>query len=785
VPETSAPDPAGDLPSTVARLREEVVRLRDELAEQRVVGPATGLLAIRLGTDLARAGESLTELAEAYGLPVPEAAATVLSTAAGPAPSAPAVVDSARVLAASAGHRAPAAGADGAWPVGPVPGGRPTVEEIDALAGELCTVLTEHLGRVAVGLHAVEPDRSLQLVGAAGIPEAVVAIWSRVPPELKTSSNEVARTGRPRWLPRLAEARRRFVLVGEPEVAWPSRAALPLRHDGQVVGVAVVYCRTPHPFDTGTRRAVGRAVAATAPRFAELLRKHPYRAGWARSIQAVLDMLPGAVALALPVRDAGGCIGDYQVAAASPGAVDVTGRRGREMVGLRTLETYPSLAGGELMQAYAQVLETGQAREIGPFSYAAAEAGVPVEALYSVRAHRLGPGLLISWIRHDEDRRVAERLARTERLANLGWAEWELTTDTMYWSDQLYEIFGRDRALGPARLEEIYPLVVPDDRPALEKAAADLLRRRRPMDVGYRIEVAGEVRHLRALYAAEYDTGGRPVRVYGITQEVSALAAAERDRRRLADIERELAERRRRMQSEHRLVAALQQIVLPLPAAPIDLPGLQVAVRYQPAEELARVGGDWYDLVALPGGRTLLAVGDVAGHGITAAGTMARLRHALTALAVTTNDPAELLGYLNRLVCDDPTEPTATVVVARYDSGSGELTWAQAGNPPPILIAGGVAAPVERPAGMIVGARRDARYANAELRLPLDSRLLLYTDGLIERRGRYEPDWLAPLLSTLAGAEHEPLDALLNRLQPANPDDDTCVLVMRPLPAPA
>jgi len=122
------------------------------------------------------------------------------------------------------------------------------------------------------------------------------------------------------------------------------------------------------------------------------------------------------------------------------------------------------------------------------------------------------------------------------------------------------------------------------------------------------------------------------------------------------------------------------------------------------------------------------------------------------------------------------------VVVARYDPHTATLTWAQAGHPPPVLIAGGAAKPIDRPVGMLVGARRDATYGKAELRLPADSRLLLFTDGLIERRGDYEGDWLDPLLATVAGGDRESVDSLLRRLQPANPDDDTCVLVLRPLP---
>jgi PAS domain-containing protein len=418
---------------------------------------------------------------------------------------------------------------------------------------------------------------------------------------------------------------------------------------------------------------------------------------------------------------------------------------------------------------------------VGPFVYRHSREGAEVSAVFTIRLHRLGAGVLVSWVRHDEESRYVARLALTERLGNLGWAEWDLTTDTVNWSDQLMAIFGREVADGPARLEDFPGLVVADDLAGFERAVAGLLNGRAPMDLTFRIRARGGVRHVRAVFEATYDVTGRPMRAFGIVQDVTAAESARRTRRRLVGVERELTERQRVLQTEHRLVAHLQQIILPLPDRPIDRPGLQVAVRYRPAEETALLGGDWFDLVALPSGGTLLAVGDVAGHGLTAAATMARLRHALAALAVTTSDPAELLGYLNRLVYDDPAEPTATVVVARYDPRSGTLIWAQAGHPPPILIAPGIGRTLARPHGTLVGARRDTAYVNADVRLPPDATVLLYTDGLIERRSA-DDDWINPVLAAVAGAEREPVADLLDRLHPANLDDDTCVLGLRQLP---
>ncbi|BCB81632.1 hypothetical protein GCM10022251_16190 [Phytohabitans flavus] len=373
---------------------------------------------------------------------------------------------------------------------------------------------------------------------------------------------------------------------------------------------------------------------------------------------------------------------------------------------------------------------------------------------------------------------IIERLARTERLGNLGWAEWDLTTDTVEWSDHLFEIFERDRAAGPATLSRAREYIFREDLGRVDKAVQALIGDAQPIDVTFRIHIPTGLRHIRAIFEAERGRDGRARLVYGIIQDVSVFEAAERDRARLADIEAESAELQASLRTEHRVVAALQQVILPVPAGTVYRPGLHAAVRYQPAEEVARVGGDWFDLVHLPGDRTLLAVGDVAGHGMPAAATMARLRHALSALAVTTDDPAQLLRYLNQMVCDDPAGPTATAAVVRFDPETSSVTWAQAGHPPPVLLTRAGAAPLDRPDGMLVGALRTSEYATATTELAPGDTMLIYTDGLIERR-TYDSDWLGPVLRAVTGAAELPLGALLARLQPASSDDDTCVLALR------
>jgi serine phosphatase RsbU (regulator of sigma subunit) len=371
---------------------------------------------------------------------------------------------------------------------------------------------------------------------------------------------------------------------------------------------------------------------------------------------------------------------------------------------------------------------------------------------------------------------VSRRIERTEQLGNLGWSESDLVSGEVIWSDQLYRIFGRDPGLGPMTTDELEALTLPEDRPP-RRAARLAFDRGERLDVTARMRINGRIKHLRTVADAIRDASGRPLRVYGIVQDVTAQ---ETGAARLAEAERRLA-------AEYDLTAQLQRIILPLPEGPIELPGLMVAVRYLPAGDESLVGGDWYHAAELRDGSVLLAIGDVAGHGPVAATTMAQLRHALRALAVTTNDPAVLLGHLNTLTCDldrETPETTATAVVARYEPMRRRLTWSQAGHPPPLLSRGGRTAPLARPAGPMLGVVEDATYATFELHLQVDDVLLFYTDGLVEHRRRSLQVGMDAVIAAVdeavAVSPHQPLGELLNRLRRANPDDDTCILACRP-----
>jgi serine phosphatase RsbU (regulator of sigma subunit) len=229
---------------------------------------------------------------------------------------------------------------------------------------------------------------------------------------------------------------------------------------------------------------------------------------------------------------------------------------------------------------------------------------------------------------------------------------------------------------------------------------------------------------------------------------------------------------------ERHVTLELQRAILPLHDRPFDLPGLRAAVRYLPASRDS-VGGDWYIAAELPGGQVLIALGDVAGHGLAAAAGMARLRGALAGLAITGAPPQRLVGWLNDLVHHVDNEHTASVVAGYFDPQHRVYTWSQAGHPPPVLIRGDQATSLDPPPGILLGAGRGG-YGTASLALHEGDLLLLYSDGLVERRDRPLDEGLAVLTRAAAGARDPDhvIASVLEALGSADTEDDTCLVAL-------
>ncbi|MEU2080951.1 SpoIIE family protein phosphatase [Streptomyces albus] len=247
----------------------------------------------------------------------------------------------------------------------------------------------------------------------------------------------------------------------------------------------------------------------------------------------------------------------------------------------------------------------------------------------------------------------------------------------------------------------------------------------------------------------------------------------------------------RRYAREHSMAVTLQRSLLPgrLP----EQNAVDAAYRYLPAQ--AGVGGDWFDVIPLPGARVALVVGDVVGHGLHAAATMGRLRTAVHNFSSLDLPPDELLAHLDELVAridQDPTrgadtEPVtgATVLYALYDPTSGRCHLARAGHPPPVLARpDGTTTVLEAPANLPLGLGTSP-FEMREVTLPEGSRLVLYTDGLIRMRGR-DLDERIDLLRSAVGHVHDaPEETCTAALEALLPDrslsdrDDIALLVAR------
>jgi PAS domain S-box-containing protein len=253
--------------------------------------------------------------------------------------------------------------------------------------------------------------------------------------------------------------------------------------------------------------------------------------------------------------------------------------------------------------------------------------------------------------------------------------------------------------------------------------------------------------------------------------------------------ERKLLEERQHeiYEKEHAIAETLQRSLLPerLP----DIEGLGLAARYLPAGEGAAIGGDWYDVLERPDGRVALVVGDVVGHGLRAASTMGQLRNAFRAYGLVEASPAEVVARINRLVMSGVDEVMATVLYLVLDRETGEVAFSAAGHPPPLLLAADGPRFLEGGRSVPIGATDPAVFREARAVMPEGSTLLLYTDGLVERRDVPLSDSLDQLAEQ-AGEADQGLDELCDRVLRAvlgerEPDDDVALLAVRPARAPA
>jgi PAS domain S-box-containing protein len=244
-------------------------------------------------------------------------------------------------------------------------------------------------------------------------------------------------------------------------------------------------------------------------------------------------------------------------------------------------------------------------------------------------------------------------------------------------------------------------------------------------------------------------------------------------------------ERARLYERDHEAAVALQQTLLPAALPPAE--GVRLDAHYVPARNETNVGGDWYDAMVLSDGTVAFSVGDVVGHGLPAATAMGELRNAIRAYLLEDISPGQVLRRLNRYAASMGEGAFSTTVVATLDPSRTTWRFASAGHPPPLLVADGEARFLEL-RGPPVGAMDDFDYEVVERVVSRPAKVVLYTDGLVERRGARLEDGLARLLdlvtadSSRVGADAETL--VRTMLAHDDPADDVAVLVVDAVPAP-
>ena len=739
------------LSALVARQRQDLDSLRAQAAARSVTDLARGVLMEQLGCTPAEAARQLTRLAAESGTCVTELAAQITRLEAPGEPPEPGL------------HRVSLAGAAAeAAPTG------------DAVAGALLDEALAPLGAAAVAIWLTEPDGGMELAGQSGFGGHDAARWRRLHPGMRSMPQQVARDGIEAWWPAGPPAGDDRPVMDR----WRGSACagLPLYDAGLPFG-ALVTC-WPGPlaeFPAALRRQLtalaevaGQALGLRAPA-GGLAADH--RAAWALGL---LGGLAGNVMFARAVRDTDGGVADFRIDHVSDGFRDPAGRGAADVTGGYLLELYPAaVPPGGLFDRAAAVLADGGTAEVT--TGAAGEEGGPA---VTVRIARLYDGVAIAWRGGDEADRLAILLQHAQRLGRIGGWEENVRSGQVDWTEPTFALFGRPPG-DPVAVADLPGHVLREDIPAVEGFRAALLTGRMESTAAFRVVRAddGSVRQIRAYAEPVTDPAGEVIALRGVYQDVSADYHT---RLAFAAAREQLADTQERAEEEHRLALRLQEAITPRTAEPVRAPGLDVAARYRPSGPGNLVSGDWYDTVQLPSSKALLVVGDIAGHGLDAVTGMVAVRNGLRGLAITGAGAGALLGWLNSAACHFTDGIIGTAICGLYDPADRSLRWARAGHLPPILVRDGQARLLDLPDGLLLGADPDARYPEAETSLRPGDTLLLFTDGLIERRDEPIDDALHTLLrmaSRPVGDVSVFADYLMERAA-SNTGDDACLVAV-------
>jgi hypothetical protein len=779
------------LSAVVERQRRELARVRADRDAAVVVAMARGVLMERHAYSLAMAASQLAAMAAAAGLPEAEMAAAVL------AQEPPSLPQPGQAPAAAVRPpRSPQDGAQaaaGEWieagqALGPADdpvtiAAAERAKDGAELVGALAAQLRSRFGVAAVAVWLLDADGALDLFGQDGLDGTESSRWGRLPPQFDCLEQRVIADGSDLWWPAGLPAADQ-VPAAEPWGRDAARVVLGLRdRAGILLGVAEAWWPTSRSvFDAATRVWVSAAVAGFADVLGLRLAYGPVGStAPSPPIFRALDEVTESALVVRPMRDADGIVADFRLIHVSPRYVDPGGRQPGELAGLTVLEAYPASVTGDGLFAMAErVLASGRAEHVTGTAATALTGDADPVRVTALHAVPFFAGVIFTWRPVGEAEERADLLDHAQRLARIGAWEESLITGAARWTESAFAVFGLDpRHAVPIPTASLHSFVIAADRAPLRRFRQSLLHRREPAVAVFRIVRPGDtaIRQIR-IFAEPVLAGDEVVALRGAFQDVSTHYHTQVA---LAATQDQLADSEQRAAQEQELALRLQRAIMPEDEPPVEAAGVDVAVRYRPAEQGRLVAGDWYDALLLPDKELLLVVGDITGHGIDAVTGMVAARNALRGLAATGAGPADLLRHLNYAACYLTEGIAGTVICGRYNSETRVLRWARAGHLPPVLVRDGAAEMLPLPAGVLLGLDPDAEYEEVTLPLRSGDTLLMFTDGLIERRADSISDALREFTAAAVPVGPDAASHADRILDSASSDtgDDACLVAVR------
>ncbi|MGK4903764.1 PP2C family protein-serine/threonine phosphatase [Streptomyces albus] len=512
-------------------------------------------------------------------------------------------------------------------------------------------------------------------------------------------------------------------------------------------------------------------------------------------LPAVLGVLRGSSTVLRPEYGADGTAEDFTVVGANHFELSGVQRGSYDFLGKLLSETRPGVRASGMYDVYRAALEARGPVSSDTIDYVDVVHGVLQRARLRGTVTLLPDEhlLLTNW----EPVGEARLSRRIQQRGRMGWAEWDLVTGRVRWSQGMRDLLGLQAPLpeGVEDPKDVAPTIAsareveadvrtvaglldPADLPGFVRDMRILLAGGQLPDREATVVVGGERRLLRWVAHAQPEDADVPESLLfaarNVTDQEAQLSRA------LGDAERA----RQEAETERRFSETFRKALVP-PLGRLSPRWIDVSAAYVPSE--SGVGGDWYKCRERPDGRVLLAVGDASGHGVSAASRALQQRSALAGLAYTDEDAAQLATALGEVVYHDyygSLDTTATCVVGHLHPDARVFRWASAGHPPPILVRDGEPHLLETAYGLMLGVLPDAPYEINDTQLRAGDLLLMYTDGVVERRGRDLDAGTDLLLDAVrgcvrhSGSGPEVMDCVVHHVLGPEAEDDATILAV-------